>query len=95
MTEKIKSAIYCLKHPALQELCEKCTHYDDCDGDNYVKEYIDLSIRSLQAWDEVLQKLEKDRDFFTSIDGEYARGMVFATSEAIDIINQHLAEIEE
>lgn len=88
MTEQIKSAIYCLKHPALQELCEKCTHYDDCDGDNYVKEYIDLSIRSLQAWSEVLQELEEETE---DLNLHYVMGI----EKAIDIINRHLAEIEE
>lgn len=83
MIEKIKSAI--------KGLNELSTMY----GHKWIREDCELAIRSLQAWSEVLNELEKERDFFTSISGEYAKGSVFATSKAIDIINKHLAEIEE
>lgn len=77
----IKSAI---------ESLDDCIKNQPCECEDFK-----LAIRSLQAWEEVLQELEKERDFFTSIRGEYGRGVVFANSRAIDIIKQKLAEIEE
>ena len=57
-------------------------------GGYEVKAFV-TAIRSLQAWEEVLQELEYLKDRTTS------PTMLLAYSEAIDIINQHLAEIEE
>lgn len=53
---------------------------------------INTAIRSLKAWEEVLNELEEKRKYEDSLgDLGYALGI----SKAIHIINQHLAEIEE
>lgn len=83
MTEKIKNSI---------DWFENFVGFYSLSEDE--KKMFCFAIRSLKAWEEVLNELEKEKDFFISISGEYAKGRVFATSEAINIINQHLAEIE-
>lgn len=83
MTEQIKSTLEVLGTYDMSE---------DND-DTEFKDSIALAIRSLNAWSEVLQELEKEKDFYTSISREYARGMAIATSEAIDIINKNLSDV--
>ena len=80
MTEQIKSAI--------KGLNEVSTMY----GHKWIRDDCELAIRSLQAWDEVLQELEEQKIAF------YQNG-AFLTSNAIqsviDFIKQKLSEIEE
>ena len=54
-----------------------------------IENNIKTAIRSLQAWEEVLQELEYRKDRTAS------PTMLLAYSEVIDIINQHLADIKE
>ena len=93
MTEQIKCAIEGLKF-----LCE-CGEIGLTDEE---KQPIQLSIRSLKAWEEVLNELEKKNALYMSYlsnkenpyDSELF-GKHIAVENCIDIINQHLAEIEE
>lgn len=91
MTEQIKRAIDTLKtmYPKKCKMVDgRLTGgYDDYESEK--GQAITSAIRSLQAWEEVLQELEYLKDRTTS------PTMLLAYSEAIDIINQHLAEIEE
>lgn len=77
MTEKIKKTIAALKYTrATRFFIPK-------------NEVLEFSIRSLQAWEEVLQELEEQ--LHTGKDSNWKN----ATINAICIIKQKLAEIEE
>jgi hypothetical protein len=52
-------------------------------------ESILLAIKSLEAWDKVIEEIEGQRDFNIECDGESDLGM------AIQIIKKHLGEVEE
>ena len=52
-------------------------------------ELFDIAIRSLQAWEEVLNELKNI--YSDESENQYGNGI----HKAIDIINQKLAEIEE
>lgn len=79
MTEKIKSAIGALKLTR--------------DTKFFIpkNEVLELSIRSLNAWSEVLNELEEKKEYENSL-GDL--GFALGISKAINIINQHLADIE-
>ena len=87
MTKKIKSAIEALK-------LTRDTRF-------FIpkNEVLELSIRSLQAWEEVLQELEGMKCEYDCTTNEFQRGANaganFIRNKAIDIINQKLAEIKE
>ena len=98
MTEQIKSAISIIENE------KKCVQSDcdrDCSRCELVKEEseivggFDLAIRSLQAWEEVLQKLE----YFDVNEYLKDEGHRFGFNEGIcyvmELINQKLSEIEE
>lgn len=81
MTEQIESAI-----DHYRDVCVQMGQYPE--SDTY--RYAELAIRSLQAWEEVLQELDKERGYLGNT--LYQRK---AYEKSIDIINQHLSEIEE
>lgn len=96
MTEQIKDSMETCRiivHATVEELSNQRRYNDAKEIEVAVNDML-KAFRSLQAWEEVLAELKEERDFFTSIRGEYARGRVFANSKAIDIVSQHLAEIE-
>lgn len=85
MTEQIKSAI---------EELELTSNFFPNDWT------IALAIRSLHAWEEVIEELEKLKSISNGMldfDGEdmYFVGKKQAYKDAIEIINQHLSEIEK
>lgn len=104
MTEQIKNVISIIENEkeCVQSDCDR-----DCSRCELVKEEaeivgaFDLSIRSLQAWDEVLNELEEKKDVYKLVSiSNTAVGKAYTYDEsticmAIDIINQHLSEIEE
>lgn len=79
MTEQIKSAIEELK--IADEYCVIPS----------IKSRT-LAIRSLNAWEEVLNQLHEWKN---NAENEHEQKIAYAYFSAIDIINQHLAEIEE
>lgn len=81
MNEKIKSAIETFKD-------YKENGYDLRPSNS---ELFDFAIRSLQAWEEVLKELEAEKNKSYESWGVNYLGL----KRAINIINQHLAEIEE
>lgn len=92
MIDKIKSAIEEL------EFDMECGEFYNPSMADSVK----LAIRSLQAWEEVLNELKNMRDIIwqdTDDEQRIVRANAWDKYEilgkAIDIINQHLAEIEE
>ena len=91
MTEQIKRSIDTLKtmYPKKYKMVDgRLTGgYDDYESEK--GQAITSAIRSLQAWEEVLQELENI--FSDEHENQYGNGI----NKAIDIINQHLAEIEE
>ena len=83
MTEQIKSAIETIENrDSIMDYCEN----------RQLSDSLDLAIRSLKAWEEVLQELEEERAFEDSIGNDEAR---VELDMCIRIINQKLAEIEE
>lgn len=82
----IKSAI-----EGLEFLCE-CGEIGLTDEE---KQPVQLAIRSLNAWGEVLQELEEVKEYVRGLNTRYYIGKRIGLEEAIDIINQHLVEIEE
>ena len=87
MTEQIKSAI-----ADFQEWIDRAKEFNPDIESDHVKA-MKVSIRSLQAWEEVLQELEENRKGL--VNTEYDLGVRKGIGFAINIINQHLAEIEE
>ena len=89
MTEQIKSAI-----ETFEDYKENGYDFRASNG-----ELFDIAIRSLQAWEEVLQELEEMKCEYDCTTNEFQRGANaganFIRNKAIEIINQHLAEIEE
>ena len=79
MTEQIKSAI---------EWFDDFVGFYSLSEDEKKMSY--LAIRSLKAWEEVLQELEHDKEICFAHDSD--EGFVYA--RVIDTINQKLAEIE-
>ena len=78
--------------------CERCIYHTEkgcskweCEGTVTIED-AEKAIRSLQAWEEVLQELEDERAFEDSLGNDEAR---VELDMCIRIINQHLAEIEE
>ena len=104
MTEQINNAISIIENEkeCVQSDCDR-----DCSRCELVKEEseivgaFDLAIRSLNAWSEVLNKLEEKKDVYTLVPiSSTAMGKAYTYDDsticmAIDIINKHLAEIEE
>lgn len=104
-TDKIKSAIEKLKGFYMNGSCHEdfndCICYE-CKEHCEDGEPIILAIRSLQAWSEVLNELKNMREIiWQDTDDEQrivranAWDKIEILNKAIDIINQHLAEIEE
>lgn len=82
MTEQIKSAI-----DHYRDVCVQMGQYPE--SDTY--RYAEVAIRSLQAWDEVIEELEMLADVCNDAnDLDYASGL----EKSIDLIKQKLAEIE-
>lgn len=112
MTEKIKIAkdflikeTYCKFNKGDCDLdCGVCEYNTDSygyDGDAQ-KAIYDTAIRSLKAWEEVIEKLEEreieysNNEFKPLADNMYYwRVRNLGIRDAINIINQKLAEIEE
>lgn len=98
MTKQIKSALSTLnkwknccavdKDDCIQRICENCEFNYDKDN---IEESVDTAIRSLNAWEEVLQELESRYNGNDETVGTFTIGI----TECINIINQKLAEIEE
>ena len=92
MTEQIKSAI----DRIIDTRDYKYSHFSFTDDTGKA---FDLAIRSLQAWGKVLQELEEMKCEYDCTTNEFQRGANaganFIRNKAIEIINQHLAEIEE
>lgn len=91
MTDKIKSAI-----ETFEDYKENGYDLRASNG-----ELFDIAIRSLKAWEEVLQKLEEreieysNNEFKPLADNMYYWGTRnLGIRDAINIINQKLAEIE-
>lgn len=59
---------------------------------NDYDEALKLAIRSLNAWSEVLNQLHEWKN---KAENEHEQKIVYAYFSAINIINQHLSEIEE
>ena len=92
MTEQIKSALEVLGTYDMSE---------DND-DTEFKDSIALAIRSLKAWEEVIEELKNMREIIwqdTDNDSRIVRANAWdkieTLNKAIEIINQKLAEIEE
>ena len=66
---------------------------------NKEKQHVKLAIRSLKAWEKVLQELEEMICEYDCTINEFQRGANaganFIRNKAIEIINQKLAEIKE
>ena len=91
MTE-IKSAI-----EEFQEWIDRAEEFNPDVESDHVKA-MKLAIRSLQAWEEVLQELKNMREIIwqdTDDEGANAWDKIQILNKVIDIINQKLAEIEE
>ena len=85
---------------------KECCHREcsECDY-NYdiriAQKKIETAIRSLKAWEEVLNELEEKKDVYILVPiSSTAMGKAYTYDDsticmAIDIINQHLAEIEK
>lgn len=97
MTEQIKSAIGVIKglYRCRHELsanecvgrhCNQCEYFSEKGKED---KSLKLAIRSLQTWEEVLQKLEEIKE---DDDTLYIH---IRLRDAIDVINQKLVEIEE
>lgn len=71
---------------------------DYCES-RQLSDSLDLAIRSLQAWEEVLAELEvkqkSTHDYALDVEDDLCLGKARGFARAIEIINQHLAEIEE
>lgn len=89
MTVQIKSAI----DRIIDTRDYKYSHFGFTDNTGNA---FDLAIRSLQAWDEVLNELKSAKVNNIPCDSaEEAIGIGKGLTYAIDIINQKLAEIEK
>lgn len=92
MTEKIKNAI---------QMLVNATYSDEWQGNEELTKAQHSAIRSLQAWEEVLNELEEKKDVEKLVPiGSTAMVKAYKYDEsticmAIEIINQKLAEIEE
>lgn len=80
MTEQIKSAIGALK------LARDTRFFMPNNKD------LEIAIRSLQAWEEALNKLEEERNRFNRCN---LNGEVIGVVSAIEVINQKLSDIKE
>lgn len=61
--------------------------------DNDIENAISTAIKSLEAWDKVKKELDKDYKEYENVltDLDYSDGVGYA----LDIIEEHLKEIEE
>ena len=95
MTEQIKSAI-----EDFQEWIDRAEEFKPNMLSDHVKA-MKLTIRSLQAWSEVLNELEEKKDVYKLVPiSNTAMGKAYTYDEsticmAIDIINQHLADVPD
>lgn len=106
MTDKIKSAIHCMRANQGIGFCEECPAYAKVGKGHCVGESCRIAENSLKAWEEVLNELEKreriyEKNEFLPLMGDMyywkARniGVIAGITETIDVIKQKLAEIEE
>ena len=84
MTERIKSAI-----EEFEQWINRAEDFNPNVQSDHVKA-MKLAIRSLQAWEEVLNQLQEWKN---NAENEHEHKIVYAYISAIKIINQHL-EIE-
>lgn len=85
MTEQIKNAI-----DHYRDVCVQMGQYPE--SDTY--RYAELAIRSLKAWEEVLNELEEfDENEYLKDEG-HRFGCNEGICYALELINQKLAEIE-
>lgn len=67
--------------------CDYIKEWLDTDKD--IRNALDMAIKSLEAWDKVIEEIESQQKFNIECDGESDLGM------AIQIIKKHLGEVEE
>lgn len=94
MTEQIKSAISIIENEkeCVQSDCDRdCSKCELVKEESEIVDAFDIAIRSIQAWEEVLQELETEKNKSYENGGFNYSGL----QRAINIINQKLAEIEE
>lgn len=93
MTEKIKDSMETCRiivRATVEELSNQ-RRYNDAKEIEVALNDMLKAFRSLQAWEEVLQKLEE----LEEIKDDDTLYIHIRVRDAIDIINQHLAKIEE
>jgi uncharacterized protein (UPF0218 family) len=71
------------------KLLVNATYSDEWQGNEDLTTAHNMAIKSLEAWDKVIEEIEGQRDFNIECDGESDLGM------AIQIIKKHLGEVEE
>lgn len=91
MKDQIKSAIHCMRTSQDIEVCEECPIYGKVGTDHCFEDSCRIAEKSLQAWEEVLNELETEKNKSYENAGFNYMGL----QRAINIINQKLSEIEE
>lgn len=99
-TANLQDCINCnraLQKPITEQIKSAIETFEDYKENGYDlrtsnAELFELAIRSLQAWDEVLNQLQEWKN---SAENEHEQKISYAYFSAIKIINQHLSEIEE
>ena len=89
MTEQIKNAIQ-YGDDYYKDLISAC-----CDISDRHKDYIKMANNSLKAWEEVIKELENFNENEYLKDEGHRFGCNEGICYAMELINQHLAEIEE
>ena len=63
-------------------------------GGEEIKEAFDLAIKSLEAWDKVIEIIHTNREH-TKGTSEFGQGKIYGLDIAEEIIDRHLREVEE
>ena len=83
---------------SIQEAIEHGKDQLDIVGGEH-REFIELAIKSLEAWEKVKKEIEQESDFTKDIwekyPDEWYAGKCNAYGVSLGIIDKHLAEVEE
>lgn len=82
----IENAIYCLKADSElhSEICEECKLYGQTGTDHCYDDAVELAIKSLEAWQNVIKEIEQFQNEYPAM-GKYLH----------DFIDKHLKGVEE
>ena len=77
-----------------EEAIKYLSEFKNASWDGMPEETLDIAIKSLEAWDKVIEIIHTNREH-TKGTSEFGQGKIYGLDMAEEIIDRHLREVEE